>query len=250
MPTALIHIGVPKTGTTSFQRWIHHNRKVLRAQRDITLYEGFVGQVRRAPMHPELLLLTQRPERDCVAKLNIPQWSTPEWQRAAGAHLAAQVDSDAETLLFTLEGLFLLRHADEIERLVQLLAPRTIRVAVCLRDPASFLQSYRAQMAKNDIATSADPTSSLYLEDGSWLADWDHLLSVWRSVLGEDDVVAFDYEEAMSAHGSTTRGVLDALGVETVGLPDLDTIRSNRSGHPGIARLSRRITRRLRRLVI
>ena len=250
MTTALVHIGVPKTGTTSFQDWIYRNRAQLLADRGVTLYDGFVPQIHRAQIHPELLLLSQRPERDCQSKRMIPQWSTQAWQQAARTHLADQVCSDADTMLFTLEGLFLLRHEDEVERLAELLAPREVRVAVCLREPASFLSSYRAQMAKNDVALSDDPTSHLHLEDGTWLTDWADMLAVWRSVLGSSNVVELSYEQAMAEHGGTTQGILEAFGIAPDGLPSMNSAVRNRSGNAHLNRIKRRVVKRVRRFVV
>lgn len=250
MSTALVHIGVPKTGSTSFQQWIYQHRDLLLDQRGITLYDSVVPHVRRAQVHPELLLLAQRPERDCVSKLLIPEWSTPAWQQRARDHLAAQVAAPAENLLFTHEGLFLLRHPDEIERLLALLAPRQVRVVVCLREPAAFLRSYRAQMRKNDHPLSTDPASSFHLEESGWISDWEQLLAAWRSVLGEENVVTIDYEQSMATFGSTTQPLLEAFGIDTDGLPPMNLARANRSRNPRLDRVIRRTTRRVRRLFL
>ena len=247
MSTALLHIGVPRTGTTSFQQWIYEHRSMLKASRGITLHDSFIPHVRKAQMHPELLLLSQRPEHDCVSKQKIENWETEAWQRGAREHVAAAVKSDAETMMFTHEGLFLLRQPDEVERLASLLAPREIRVAVCLREPQSFLRSYQAQMRRNEIPLSADPTSSLYMEDDSWLVDWAELLRVWRSVLGESNVVAIDYEQAMLEFGSTTQPVLEAFGINTDGFPAMNSLHSNRSRTGVLDRLAKRVIRRVRR---
>jgi hypothetical protein len=245
--TALLHIGVPRTGTTSFQQWVYHHRSMLEAAVGITMYDSFVPHVRKSRIHPELLLLSQRPERDCVSKLKIENWATEAWQGGARELVATAVKSDAETIMFTHEGLFLLRHPDEVERLAHLLAPREIRVAVCLREPQSFLCSYRGHMHRNDIPLSADPSSSLYMEDASWLVDWADILRVWRSVLGESNVVAIDYEQAMLAFGSTTQPILEAFGITTEGLPAMNTLFANRSRTSGLDRLTKRVTRRVRR---
>jgi Sulfotransferase family len=250
MSTALVHIGVPKTGTTSFQQWIYRHRATLEETRSITLHDSIVPHVRKAQIHPELLLLSQRPERDCVAKLKIGNWATEDWQRAAKAQIAATVGSDAETVMFTHEGLFLLRNPDEVERLAELLAPRDLRVVVCLREPASFLRSYRSQMHKNDFRPSTDPDSSFYLEDDSWMVDWAEMLRVWRSVLGEANVVAIDYEQSMATHGSTTQPILEAFGIDTTGLPPMDSDHANRSRNPRVDLLTKRVIRRVRRLFL
>jgi len=247
MKTALLHIGIPRTGTTSFQQWVYQHRSMLETAAGITMYESFVPHVRKSQIHPELLLLSQRPERDCVSKLKIENWATEAWQDGARELVATAVNSDAETIMFTHEGLFLLRHPDEVERLAHLLAPREIRVAVCLREPQSFLCSYRGHMHRNDLALSSEPSSSFYLQDDSWIVDWADLLRVWRSVLGESNVVAIDYEHAMLEFDSTTQPILEAFGINTNGFPVMNALHANRSRTSSVETVANLVKRRVRR---
>jgi hypothetical protein len=250
MTRALLHIGAPRTGSTAFQRWIYANRSALEAQGGITLYDTATRHLRRAQMHPELLVLSQRPERDCVAKRNIPLWSTNQWQSDTRDHLSARVNSDVESLMFTHEGLFLLRYADEVERLAELLAPRELSVVVCVREPSSFLRSYRFQMEKKAIAGSSDPNSSMYLEDDTWQVDWEQLLATWRSVLGASNVISVDYEQAMATYGSTTQPLLEAFGINCAGLAPMTSRRANRSSNSKFGLLAKRSFNQVRRRFI
>jgi hypothetical protein len=85
------------------------------------------------------------------------------------------------------------------------------------------------------------------MEDASWLVDWADLLRVWRSVLGESNVVAIDYEQAMLEFGSTTQPILEAFGINTDGFPAMNTLHSNPSRTGALDRLAKRVIRRVRR---
>jgi hypothetical protein len=135
--------------------------------------------------------------------------------------------------------LSLLRHDDEVDALRQLLAPRTVRVAVCLRNPSDFLRSYRAMLARRREDPSLYAASYRYVEPDSWLVDYDALLGVYRRVLGEDAVVAFPYEQALEEHGSTIPSVLSSLGIESDGLPPWEDHWRNES--PASPRLLARV---------
>ena len=56
-------------------------------------------------------------------------------------HISRRVADPAEELLISAEALSLLRYEDEVSALCELLRPRAVRVAVCLRDKQSFLDS-------------------------------------------------------------------------------------------------------------
>ena len=53
------------------------------------------------------------------------------------------------------------------------------------------------------------------------------MLSVWRSVLGDENVVDFSYEEAMAQLDSTIPAVLSALSIDATGLPSWEGVTAN-----------------------
>jgi hypothetical protein len=238
--TALVHIGTHKTGTTSFQAWARDNAAALLERRDVAVYRGY------AKANPfEFALLSMRPNRSMWHKRARPEWCLDEWQDDIRRQMREQVDQPAQHLLVSSEALCLLRHDDELERLRDLLAPRTVRVVVCLREPASFLASHRHTIARRGETPSTYRDLYTYVEPDSWLVDYESLLGVYRRVFGDDQVVSFSYEEAMAQHGSTIPGVLEGLGVDPAGLPAWETYRLNPApAHHGIAyRSARRVVR-------
>jgi hypothetical protein len=221
MAAALVHIGTHKTGTTSFQHWAQDNRGALLDQ-GMHLFEGKYALTSIA-----LPLLCTRPNRTTPPQRFVMDYRLDEWRADMEAYVAEQVAHPAEDLLVSAEDLSLLRFPDEVERLVELLAPRTVRVAVCLRDPDEFLRSYRAEMNRLGEPPSDYPSSHTYYGNDTWLTRWDEMLATWRSVIGDDKVVAFSYEDAIAEHGSTIPGVLEAFGIAPDGLPSWESYLTN-----------------------
>jgi hypothetical protein len=216
-----VHIGTHKTGTTSFQRWANDSREALR-DRGIHVFEGLYDLTNIA-----LALLCVRPNRTIPPQRFIMDSRLDEWRTDAVDYVSRQVAQPSPDILVSAEDLSLLRFPDEVERLVELLAPRQVEVAVCLRNPEDFLRSYRAEMDRLGEPPSEFSSSHTYYGDDTWLTRWDEMLATWRSVVGEANVRAFSYEDAMAAEGTTIPGVLEALGVSSVGLPEWTSYHAN-----------------------
>jgi hypothetical protein len=92
-------------------------------------------------------MLCLRANRSMPMRARFPDWCLDEWQRTARAHIRDQVARPSRTLLASAEGLSYIRHRDGLERLIELLSPRRIAVVVALREPSSFLRSYRRALA-------------------------------------------------------------------------------------------------------
>ena len=214
MSEVLVHIGLHKTGTTAFQQWATHNAATLLDTHDIRIYRKMFD------WHPyELALLTLRPGRTTSGMILQPQWPLAEWRRQVADHCRLQVTKDDSTLLISTEELSLLRHEDEVEALQDLLAPRQLRVAVCLRERNAWLHSYRSEILRHGENVSDIRESHAYFGPDTWLVAWDDMLRVWRNVLGDDNVVAFSYEDTIARHGSSIPGVLAALDIAPDSVP-------------------------------
>ncbi len=222
MSTALVHIGTHRTGTTAFQQWTERHRAALLNLRGVRVYDG-----RYLASHIEFALLCIRRNRTIAAQRRVPEWCLDEWREETVEHISRRVADPAEELLISAEALSLLRYEDEVSALCELLRPRAVRVAVCLRDKQSFLDSFRREMWVRNIAPSPYRTSHYYVGADTWLVRWEEMLSVWRSVLGDDNVVDFSYEEAMAQLDSTIPAVLSALSIDPVGLPSWEGVTAN-----------------------
>jgi hypothetical protein len=222
MSVALVHIGTHKTGTKSFQRWANTNRDALLEQHDIYVVRGMFIESNLA-----LPLLCTRPDRNTPALIANPDARLPECRAAMREHVAAQVANDASVLLSSAEDLSLLRHPDEVEALVEILAPREVRVSVCLRDPEQYLRAYRSQMDRLGQHESSYPSAHTYYGPDTWLTRWDDMLATWRRVLGAESVTSFSYEEAMAEHGSSIPGLLESFDLPVDELPSWRGYREN-----------------------
>lgn len=245
MSVALLHIGTHRTGSTSFQQWALAAARQIREQSGVAVYEGRLGH-----SHSEFPLLCMRANREMHRKVSFPDWCLDEWQSETRAHIEQQVAHTDADLLITAENLSLLRYPDELEALRRLLEPRTVRVAACLREPADFLESYRALRASQGIGPSPYRASFAYTEPDTWLIDYDGLLGAYRDAFGDDAVVSFRYEDAMATWGSTIPGVLAALEIDGTDLPSWREFHRNETVRRSFVRRVRskvgRVVRRVR----
>ncbi len=228
MTDALLHIGLHKTGTTAFQQWASHNADTLRSANGIRYYDGMFGSY-----HYELGLLAVEPGRTITGMSLQPEWPLTEWQENATRHVRAQAAPDDTTLLISSECLSLLRDEREVRRVQELLAPRQLRVAVCLRSPEFWLESYRQQHVRHHYL-SQFRSSHVYVGPDTWLTDWDQMLRVWRNVLGDENVVTCDYDDSVARYGSSIPAVLTALGIDPDEVPPWQGFVANVTpGHTG-----------------
>lgn len=230
---ALVHIGTHKTGTTSFQNWAAASRLPLAAA-GVTWLEGRLGA-----SHAEVPMLTIDADRSLAMRAVHPDWCLPAWQAEARADIQAQSGAAGERLLISSEALSYARRPQEVERLAELVAPRRLAVVGVLRERISYLRSYRRTLIGMGFEPSRHQGSFAYVEDDSWLLDYEAMLGAYREALGDDAVTALDYEAEMERRGSIIPAILDAFGIEAAGLPDWDEFRDNRS-HRGIG-LRRRL---------
>ncbi|MGD9418321.1 MAG: hypothetical protein Q7R22_005210 [Verrucomicrobiota bacterium JB025] len=210
MKTVYLHIGTHKTGSTSIQRWLHDNKTLL-SQNGHDIYQG----IHRPDNHVELYLSTMRPERDSFAKLKRPEISFDDaYTRSVSDKVRSFIaGSTANHLVFTSEGLSLLRHPDELERLKTLIGSDydAIRIILVLRDKATFLDRYRKQLLqKKGRKPSTDYWSCLYVEDDTWLTDYEALIQVYADAFGRENLHIIDYDKQPD--------ILPAL-IQAIGIP-------------------------------
>jgi hypothetical protein len=220
---ALIHIGTHKTGTTSFQNWAAASGAPLAAA-GVTWLDGRLG-----PSHAEVPMLTIDADRSLAMRAVHPDWCLPSWQAEAREDIRAQGETAGERLLISSEALSYARRPQEVERLAALFAPRRIHVVAVLREPRSYLRSYRRTLSGMGFEPSRHQGSFAYVEDDSWLLDYEGMLGAYREALGEEAVTVLDYEAELERRGSIIPAILDGFGIEPDGLPDWDDFRDNRS---------------------
>ena len=223
----MLHIGTHKTGSTSLQRFLRDQDRLLAAA-GASFPRGFL----LPDVHAELPLLTVRPERTWPARIRLPETQRPEWLAAAKAHVREQLRTTPhDVLVLSHEDLSYLRFDDELERLRSTLSGAAVQIVVFLREPTAFLRSYREQLIAMEFPLSEEDTSSFaYVREDSWLVDYDALLSGYRRWFGHEAVSVIDYDKTLRRDGSVIPAFADLLGIPRSTLPDLDQYRLNRSG--------------------
>jgi hypothetical protein len=224
MPRAIVHIGVAKTGTTTFQTWATQNREGIRRATGLRYYRSVFPDRIPAVAQFEFEILCMRPDRECFARNWISTASLVDLPDRVRRNLAQELDG--EDLFISDEGLAQLRYPDEVERLQQLLVGYDLEFIAVRRDRADFLRSYRQWMANLSIEPSTDPDSPCYVEPDSWLADFDAIESIFP------DLRWVEYEAAMQTYGSIIPALCEEMGLDLDALPNWRIPKQNASRGP------------------
>ncbi|MBK1634665.1 hypothetical protein [Rhodovulum adriaticum] len=196
--TAILHIGLFKTGTTSFQAALADNRRRMR-RRGFDFYRGAV----RRDTHGELFRAAVRDGLESFGSLAHPDEDKAALREKVRAHIHDFVRrTPAQTLIFSAEALSLLRSEDEC-RALRALFPDTVtrfRILLVLRDKQEFLASYTRQILRvKGRCPSDDPASALYVGPGTWLTDFDGLIAAYEAVFGPVEVLDYRREGMLPA---------------------------------------------------
>ncbi|WMS43741.1 hypothetical protein RDV64_04900 [Acuticoccus sp. MNP-M23] len=204
-----IHIGTHKTGSTSLQSILGSSRIELRRQGK-DYYFGSINENN----HIELYLVTLRKRVETFGRLS----ANPRHNVTYGV-VKADVqqfinESSCDRLIFSCEGLSLLRTPSEVRALKLLFGDQhKFKILLALRNKIDFLASYRAQILKKPgRMPSSDPDSALYVESDTWLLKYEELEKVYRDEFGDVEVVNYSR--------SVVRELLIAMGVN---LPEEET---------------------------
>ena len=202
----LLHIGLPKTGTTAFQEVCLRETAAL-ARQGVGFHHSVLTDPREGAL--ELSLSAMRPGVECMAATRRPGLVLEGMHgRAQAAISATLAGRDGDRVIFSDENLFFLRQPDELARL-RALFPAGVRfeVFLTLRDPADWGRSYAAQiLAVSGRRLSADPTSAFHVAPGSWIYDFEEIARVWRAAFGSVTVLHYDPRRAVP-------DLFDAMGV-------------------------------------
>jgi len=224
-----LHIGTHKTGSTSIQHFLKDHIAELK-NRDFDLYRGNI----KSTNHIEIYLSSMRPLRDSFAKqkfkINIDNQFVEDTAQRVQHFIAT---SRFSNIVFTAEGLSLLRFRDEIERLRYVLGADSHDITIILitREPVEFLESLKKQILKvPNRALSRDPESVFYVEPDSWLADFTTLKSLYIDGFGRSSLVNIDYDYALERDGNILPSFLEVLGLDSADFSDAGKYWKNQSG--------------------
>jgi hypothetical protein len=226
--TRLIHIGPPKTGTTSLQGAFHGNREALLAQG--VRYAGSARHSRRAVYAAERRPEFQHEHEPPPLRL---------WTR-----LLAEIRNATEPRVVLSSEIFADAAAEAIPRIVADLDPSRVHVVVTLRPLARILSSQWQQAVRGGVRASFDAWLRDVLEDPGAARDlfWhrhhhDRLIARWADVVGYDrvtvvvvdevdhDVVLRVFEQLLGLREGTLVAERDRAN-RSMTLPEVEAVRA------------------------
>jgi len=198
-----LHIGTHKTGTTSFQATLASATDSLK-RFGVHVFHSQVSDI--SGWAPELPLLTLRTDLNVPLRCMYPDSTLASMQSAMRHHVSDQMRASERLVVASHEALSFVRTSQEVERLVSILGDRTCNVVVVLREPDSFLRSWKGQLARMGYPTTSPyPDSYMNTDASSWMVDWDSLIRAYEAVLGPQSVTVIDYDLAVRNHGTIVK---------------------------------------------
>jgi len=196
----LLHIGVPKTGTTSIQRRLAAQRAALREQG--VLYPGGAGLAVPQFLHRAALANDDGDSR--VAR----------FRREFDRELASLPSDISKVVLSDEQCSLHLRTTAQITPLHAWLAPHfeTIQIVVYLRRQDALAASLYAQILRHGIADP--PSLEMARGELAFLFDYAALLQNWRDVFGPDALVPRIFEPDSFPGGDVVHDFFAACGLD------------------------------------
>lgn len=208
----VFHIGLAKTGTTSFQRFCHEQRRLLK--RHGVLYPR--AELGRAKNHSPLVAsyIAHRPEGPTVAT---------RWRPRAEAVRALTAEIDASrcaTALVSSEHFSTHFDRSEALQLARDFARYEPTVVIAVREPhGRFLSSYNTHVTAGGRLPLEDYARSM-LVPGTRFMSMRETILIWQEAFGAERVAIVDYDAAPDV----TAAILRRCGIE-VALPPGDRHR-------------------------
>ena len=226
MPDVYLHIGVHKTGTTSVQAYLHdHAHWLLQQHVFVPALSASVG----LQSHFGLNVYGLDDDRLSPTKLRLlenPGFDLADYRNHVADAVSNALQSRGNApIVFTNEGLSLLRTKSELARLAALFNGLSVHVIVYTRDPTAYLRSYEAHLRSYGYPISDDPATPFYVAEDSWLRDWDSLVGIYRSQF--DSISALNYDKIVQRDGDVIPSFLDQLNCSRTGRPPSGGYRHN-----------------------
>lgn len=221
----IIHIGFHKTGSSSIQHFLKINRDRLKTH-GYWFYSGehIDGN------HVELHAASMRRERSSTFKLKSEFEFDEQYFLNTKARLREFIARVGEnSAIFSADSLSLLRYADETDCLASML-PRDVSIIAFLRNRQDYRRSHSSQLKRAGFRNVTDKDSHAYMEEDSWMFDYELRLKSYRETFGLENVHIVDYDEACDRDGSIIPSLLSLLNLErSFASEDWQDIRLNQS---------------------
>jgi hypothetical protein len=230
----VIHAGQHKTGSTSIQHYLADNREFFQQQ-------GIFA----CPAWTSGLTGLEQPVRNCNAgaiahaivretlatpgRLRAKHPVIPEPLRRQGiARVNRALRAVPErAVILSSEAFSFLRQPEEFARIEELCTGLSFRAVMFLRDPRSWRESWRLQLAHAKLIERPGAVADCGIfdfDETSWLTDHQAIRNFWR---GHCTFLA--YEEAREKHGSVIPAFLGELGLDPAACPGWDGFFLNAS---------------------
>jgi hypothetical protein len=177
------------------------------------------------PSHFSLSLYSLNQDRMSSAKDFIPETKEPGYYLELKRHLEVDIlrhyqealKLGCKDVVWSNEGLYLLNSTEEYQRLFDLFDDVSSEVTClcCFRDVESYKSSYIEQLAAQEIPASDDEDSYRYINDDSWLFDFDRKKQLLDQVFDRSIVFSYTREDMVkkfmdkigysSTYGDTVR---------------------------------------------
>ncbi len=201
----VFHIGLAKTGTTSFQRFCRDHRRLLR--RHGVLYPR--RQLGRAANHSPLVAsyIAHRPEGPTVAMRWVPR-------AQAVRSLAAEIEaSPCQTVLVSSEHFSTHFDRSEARDLAEDFARFEPTVVITVREPhGRFLSSYNTHVTAGGRLPLEDYARSMLVPGTRFMSVRETIL-IWQEAFGADRVSIVDYDAVPEVTAAILRhcGIAEAV---------------------------------------
>lgn len=213
-PPFFLHIGMPKTGTTTLQRTLFSNHPELM----------FFGKAQKNCQNPI--------QHDLMAELVWRKFIRPDFPKCEKlyAQLAEQAAAQNKSLLYSQESLMLNRHqvqkfrAQNLQKVIG-----DARLIVCLRQPVSLVKSVYTQTLKRDNIGSGAKLGKAHrfepferwIQRGFWQGrapnthlEYAQTLQVFSDVFGKDSIKVFLFEKLVEDQSSFIYELCEHIGID------------------------------------
>lgn len=198
MLETLVHIGQHKTGTTSLQHFLKDHRADF-SKRGLYVPDSVAEE--KNPSHFLLNVYALNENRYSPMKENLFRSKPKRYFSQLKVRLETDIKrhyltaekQGCQDVIWSNEGLYLLNTIEEYHRLRDLFKvySKKITAICCFREKESYKFSYSQQLKKQNIDFSEDKGSYRYINDDSWLFDYQRKIELLNTVF--DEVITYPY---------------------------------------------------------
>ncbi len=199
----IVHIGTPKTGSTSLEKFLYENRDVLKGCGYL-----YPEEIIRGYGHHDIAYL---------ANGEYPKWAIPQDKTLADLInlLRHEIRKHHEKkIILSSEIFYLLSKPKEVARIIAELGFKLedTRVIVYLRRQDEVHQSWYNQRVKAQGYTGEIDDSIIDSRD---LWDYQKSLEPWRKIFGKKNIKIRLYEKSSLVGNDIRRDFIEVLGIDT-----------------------------------